>query len=171
MANENARQILRTALVEFDTTHLQKIIVAAYDRWNWDTNSATDKDWFELAEEILEERGVTATINFSPTGNNSITFSMGNGNAFPVLTVDQSNDLILGTHDKLKFTDAGCPGGYEHTLLEVTGSNLEIGHDLQLAIVEFLVNELDFGSLIALNGKRLKQVIEEKALEAVRQRL
>lgn len=171
MADKNARQILRTALFDFDTTHLQKIIVAAYDRWTWDTNSDVDKDWFEVAEEILEERGVTTKVTFNPTANNNITFHMGNGKSVPVLTVDQTLDLILGTNKNIKVTDTACPGGYEHTLLEITGGNMEIGFDLKMAIVNFLVNELDFGSLMASNGKKLKQVIEDKALDAVRNRL
>jgi hypothetical protein len=171
MADKNARDILNTALDEFDTNHLQRIIVAAYDRWNWDTGSDMDKDWFEVAEKILKERGVSTTVNSYPSGNNSISFGMGAGKSFPVLTVDQSNDVVLGTHKSLKVTDASKPGSVEHILFEVSGPNLEISYDLRRALIEFLVDELVYGTTMSMTGKNLKQVIEEKALDAVRNRL
>lgn len=171
MADEHYTKILRTALVEFDTPHLQKLIVAAYDRWTWDTGSDADKEWFEIAEEILEERGVSVVIN-NPTANTNITFQMGtNGPTIPVLTLDQNTDLTLGTGKILKIVDAKKCGAIEHEIFEVDGSNLELGWHLKQLLVDFLTNELEQICTMNSNGKYLKQVVAEKAVEAVQEAL
>lgn len=158
MADESARQILRTALVGFDVPHLQKIIVAAYDRWNWDTNSETDKDWFEIAEEILRERGVNVTMG-DPQG---INFSDGNGTSIPVLSMDvNTKELVLGTSRTLSVVDSSLPGNMTHELFEVSNSNnLELGFALKQALATFIANELNCGSTMNPSGMTIRQALE-----------
>lgn len=171
MADEQALLTMKEGLNAFDTTHLQKLIVVAYDRWNWDTGTQADKDWFDVAEEILAERGVIVT---NPTGSNTnIVFSMGaSGPTVPVLTMDSVGDLILGTKKTLKLKNSDSLGAMEHEILEADqNGNLAIGFDLKYAILNFIATELDCGTLSANNGRQLKQMIEDKALEAIRNRI
>ena len=161
MADGQAKDILRTALLDFDSIHLGKIVVAAYDRWNWDTGSEADKDWFELAEEILKERGI------------DMSNATGTGPTTPVLTMDSAGDLMLGTNATLKIRNTSNGGSpIEHDILEATQQGaLNLGVDLKYAIAEFIANELRGGSITAMNGQSLKQILEDGALAAIRNRI
>ena len=168
MADESTRQILRTALELFDDPHLQKLRVAAYDRWNWDSSSDADKDWFELAEEILTDRGV----DVNPS---TLTLSGPNG-AMPTLTLEATGDLVLGASGSIKATDSSVQGSIVHELFEVKNSNqLELGWELKIAIVSFLNQEMINGSISGNNGQTLSQALEGEvnkyAPTAVRNRL
>ena len=136
MANEQARETLRASLNEFDDSHLQKIRVAAYDRWTWDSNSESDKDWYELAEEILTDRGVDVTAN-------TINMIGPNGNPMAAITMESTGDLILGVNGSVKVTDASNPGCIQHELFGVSNSNqLQLGWELKQAIAAFVTGEI-----------------------------
>ena len=160
MADESARQILRTALEGFDVIHLQKIVVAAYDRWNWDTGSEADKDWFEIAEELLAELGVN--INMSNSNPQGLNFTNSSGVTIPVLVMDSPNqELVLGTSKTLSVVDATIPGNMTHELFEVCNSNnLQLGHELKQALVTFIANELNCGTTMNPSGMSIKQALE-----------
>jgi len=164
--------IMKEALEGFDTPHLQKLIVVAYDRWNWDTGTDADKAWFTIAEQILTERGVSVVTNIGNTTN--IVFSMGNGGpTVDVLTMDQGGDLVLGTKKSLKLKNTDAAGvTMECELFDVdTSGNLNLGWSLQQAIINFVAQEMVAGSFTANNGQHLKQIIENKAVEAIRNAL
>lgn len=159
MAYQDSKQILRVALSGFDEVHLQKIVVAAYDRWNWDTGSEVDKDWFEIAEEILKERGINVN-----TGNpQGLNFTNNSGVTIPVLTMNNSTqELVLGTSKTLSVVDSSVSGNMTHELFEVNQSNnLELGYELKQAIVAFMANEIANGTTLNHSGgQTVKQAIE-----------
>ena len=160
MADESARQILRTALEGFDILHLQKIVVAAYDRWNWDSGSELDKDWFEIAEELLAELGVN--VNMSNNNPLGLNFTDSTGVTIPVLVMDNSQkELVLGTSKTLSVVDATIPGNMTHELFEVCNSNnLVLGYALKQALATFIADELNFGNTMNPSGMTIKQAIE-----------
>ena len=177
MADQDARQILRTALEGFDAMHLQKIVVAAYDRWNWDTGSEADKDWFEIAEELLKEHGVNVNVNIN-NNSTALNFTCNAGITVPILTMDAaSQELTLGTTKTLQVTDASSASNRKHDLFEVSNNNnLELGYELKQALVEFMVKEISMGLTPNPSGQNnLKQAIESeiniKAVDAIRNRL
>jgi hypothetical protein len=154
VANEQARATLKVALDGFDDAHLQKLRVAAYDRWNWDTNSEADKDWFEIAEELLADRGVDMTAN-------TLNFAGSNGNNLPVLTLESTGDIVLGTKGSIRVTDASVPGNTKHELFMVGNSNdLQLGWELKRALVSFLNQEMLSGSISGTNGQTLSQSLD-----------
>jgi len=160
---------MREALDGFDTYHLQKLIVAAYDRWNWDTGTDADKDWFEIAEQILAERGVQVMTNTNQPNN--IVFSFANGGtAVDVLSMDNGGDLVLGTKHSLKLKNNTKTGvQMEHELLDADEhGNLEIGYDLKRAIINLIATELNGGSVSSNNGQLLSQILDDRALQAIR---
>lgn len=169
MADEQAKDILRTALAGFDTPHLGKIVVAAFDRWNWDTGSDTDKDWFEIAEEILKERGVHLNMS-NPT---AINFTDGNGVTIPILSMDNNmQDLILGTCKTVQVTDASNPSAVKHDLFEVSQSNtLQLGWELKQAIINFLQQEMNGGTMSGSSGQNLQTIFEDKITSTIRNRI
>jgi len=73
------KEVLRTALMEFDTAHLAKIHSLAYDRWNWDTGTETDKEWMDVAECILRERGINMSNNNDTPIVPKTLFDLSNG--------------------------------------------------------------------------------------------
>jgi hypothetical protein len=163
---------MKEALNGFDTPHLQKLIVVAYDRWNWDTGTDADKAWFTIAEEILTERGVSVVTNIGQTTN--IVFSMGNGGpTVDVLTMDQVGDLVLGTKQTLKLKNSDASGvTMEAELFDVdTSGNLTIGWSLQQAILNFMAQEITAGSMSTSNGQNFGTVFEEKVLQTLRNRI
>ncbi len=154
MANEQTRATLKTALNEFDDSHLQKIMVAAYDRWNWDNNAESDKDWYQLAEELLNERGVDMTAN-------TINMAGPNGNPMATITLEATGDLVLGVNGNVKVTDSSAPGNIMHELFEVrNNSQLQLGWELKQAIVSFLAQEMINGSISGNTGQTLSQALE-----------
>ena len=153
MANQEFRETLRVALSEFDSFHLHKVMVAAYDRWNWETGSEHDKDWFEVAEELLKERGV----EFNMSGNGG-TVNISGG----------PTDVVIAA-DKLKVQQ--CGGGIDHEVFQMSGGVFEFGFDMKAALVKALGDELTFGSLTTNQGRNLRDIIKEAALEAMRERL
>lgn len=172
MADEQALMVMRTALEGFDTPHLQKLIVAAYDRWNWETGTDADKDWYEIAEQILAERGIATMPNINQPNN--IVFSFANsGTQVDVLTMDGTGDLVLGTKQSLKLknnTNSGIQ--MEHELLEADAQgNLEIGFDLKVALVSFIAQELNAGSVSSNGGQNLGQIFEDKVAQTIRNRI
>lgn len=171
MADEQAL-IMKEALEGFDTPHLQKLIVVAYDRWNWDSGTDADKLWFTIAEEILTERGVSVVTNMGNTTN--ITFSMGNsGPTVDVLTMDQTGDLVLGTKQTLKLKNTDATGvTMESELFDIdTMGNLNIGWALKQAIINFMTQEMTAGSVSTNNGQNFGQHFEEKVLQTLRNRI
>ncbi len=154
VANEQARASLREALDGFDDAHLQKIRVAAYDRWNWDTNSESDKDWFEIAEELLADRGVDMTAN-------TINMAGPNGMIMPTLTLESTGDIVLGASGSIRVTDASMPGSTKHEIFAVSNSNdLQLGWELKRALVSFLNQEMLSGSISGNNGQTLSQALD-----------
>jgi hypothetical protein len=163
---------MKEALNGFDTPHLQKLIVVAYDRWNWDTGTDADKAWFTIAEQILTERGVSVVTNIGQTTN--IVFSMGNGGpTVDVLTMDQVGDLVLGTKKSLKLKNTDSAGvTMECELFDVdTSGNLNLGWSLQQAIINFMAQEITAGSMSTNNGQNFGTVFEEKVLQTLRNRI
>lgn len=169
MADEQTRDILRTALSGFDDVHLGKVVVAAYDRWNWDTGSDADKDWFEIAEEILRERG----INVNTSNPTAINFSDGNGVAIPILSMDNNmQDLVLGTCKTVQVTDASNPSAIKHDLFEVSQSNtLQLGWELKQALITFLQTEINAGTMSGDGGQNLQTIFEDKIASTIRNRI
>jgi hypothetical protein len=171
VADEQAL-IMKEALEGFDTPHLQKLIVVAYDRWNWDSGTDADKLWFTIAEEILAERGVSVVTNLGTSTN--ITFNMGaNGPTVPVLTMDQVGDLVLGTKQTLKLKNSDAVGVVmEAELFDIdTMGNLNIGWALKQAIINFMAQEMTAGSVSTNNGQTFGQHFEEKVLQTLRNRI
>jgi len=169
VADEQARLTLRAALDGFDSAHLQKVLVTAFDRWNWDSSSEMDKDWFEIAEELLKERGISV---MNTSTNNSVVFSTGQGSNLPVISVGADQNLVLGTTKTLSIKDASDPFNIKHDLFGVSNNTeLEIGWDLKRALVNFIANELNGGTVSANNGQNLKQIFEDKTMEALRNRI
>lgn len=171
MADEQALLTLKEALDGFDTPHLQKLIVAAYDRWNWDTGTQADKDWFDIAEQILAERGVGTVMN---TNNTNITFNMGgSGPSVPVLTMDSTGDLTLGTNQSLKLKNTNQVGiGTEHEIFDADQQgNFDLGWDLKQAIIKFMAQEVIAGSFSAPNGQNLSTILDDKIATTIRNRL
>ena len=171
VADEQAL-IMKEALEGFDTPHLQKLIVVAYDRWNWDSGTDADKLWFTIAEEILAERGVSVVTNLNNSTN--ITFNMGaNGPTVPVLTMDQVGDLVLGTKQTLKLKNTDAAGvTMEAELFDIdTMGNLNIGWALKQAIINFMAQEMTAGSVSTNNGQNFGQHFEEKVLQTLRNRI
>ena len=155
MADENPKEVLRKALSSFDTLHLHKLMATAYDRWTWDTNSDVDKQWFEVAEELLKERGMEMALN-------------GNSTAPNVIAVQSGCDLTLRS-DKLVMenTYSNVPA----ELFEWQNGKLQIAFGLKEALVEFLTNELDYGYLTGSNGRNLKDSVGDTATKAMKDRL
>ena len=139
MADEQARQTLRKALEEFDTIHLHKLMVLAYDRWNWESASDFDKQWFEVAEEILKEKGV---ISQPPNMD---------------LTISAARMLMNGMGGN----------GLQRELFTAKNGSVELGFDLKQMILEFITNELNYGCLTDNNGRSMKSSIESVAIGAI----
>lgn len=143
MADEQARQTLRTALADFDITHLQKLMVLAYDRWNWESASDFDKQWFEVAEEILKERGMTSQVS-------------------------SSIDFAIHVDRMVMNGQGGASGnGLQRELFTAHNGNVELGLDLKQMILEFVTNELNYGYLTDNNGRSMKSSIESVAIGAI----
>lgn len=169
MADEQTRDILRTALSGFDDVHLGKVVVAAYDRWNWDTGSDADKDWFEIAEEILRERG----INVNTSNPITIDFYDSNGVSIPILSMENNmQDLVLGTCKTVQVTDASHPSAIKHDLFEVSQSNtLQLGWELKQALINFLQTEINAGTMSGDGGQNLQTIFEDKIASTIRNRI
>ena len=162
MADEQARLTLRNALNEFDTPHLRKLSAAAYDRWNWDSNSEADQLWYEVSREILEERGENMS---NPNGVN-ISMNDNNGQSISVLELDSCGDLILGvgTGGSVRVKDA-TPNfnNIEHEVFKLNGSSdLELGYELKRAIVKFITDEMMFGTTTDSNGKSIQNTLHSE---------
>ena len=156
MADENPKEILRRALSSFDTLHLHKLMATAYDRWTWDTNSDLDKQWFEVAEELLKERGMEMALN-------------GNSSTQPnVIGVQSGCDLTIRS-DKLVIenTYSSVPAD----LFEWQNGKLQIAFGLKEALVEFLTNELDHGYLSSSNGRNLRDTVGDAAAKSIKERI
>ncbi len=149
--------VVRTAMAEFDTPHLCKLSALIYDRWNWDTGSAIDHRWMEIADEILKERGVSLNMTQSNPGSG------------PMITCDPNGpqELIIKA-DKLILEDP--IGGNRSTLFE-SFAGVEIGYDLKQAIVKFIDDELQNKITMSPNGKYLKDILAEATAEAIRDKL
>ena len=178
MADEQAKLTLRNALTEFDTLHLQKLSQAAYDRWNWDSGSEADRLWYEVSNELLEERkqmsDSNGNISFSMNPNNS-----GNVGNVDVMTLDQCGDLILGTgaSGRVAVRDGSVPNSVEHELFKVDyNHDLELGYELKRAMAKFISEELQGMTCTTdSSGRTIKQIIDTliqvEAPNAVRNRL
>lgn len=149
--------VVRSAMAEFDTPHLCKLSALIFDRWNWDTGSEIDKRWMEIADEILQERGVN--LNMSQTSPN-------NG---PMITCDPngSQELILKV-DKLTLEDP--VGGAKGVLFE-SFAGVELGFELKQAILKFLEQELQTKNVMSPQGHYLKDILAEASANAVREKL
>lgn len=156
MADETPKEVLRKALSSFDTLHLHKLMATAYDRWTWDTNSDVDKQWFEVADELLKERGMEMSLN-------------GNSSTQPnVIGVQSGCDLTLKV-DKLVMENTY--GSVPSDLFEWQNGKLIIGFGMKEALVEFLTNELDYGSLYSSNGRKLRDTVGDAAALAIKERI
>jgi hypothetical protein len=145
--------VVRSAMAEFDTPHLCKLSALIYDRWNWDTGSAIDERWMEIADEILKERGV------------SLNMSQANPNSGPMITCDPSGPQeLLIRADKLTLVDP--LGGGKSTLFE-SFSSVELGLELKQAIVKFIDDELQNKNTMSINGKYLKDILAKATAEAM----
>lgn len=153
MADENHKEVLRKALSSFDTVHLHKLMATAYDRWTWDTDSDVDKQWFEVAEELLKERGMdVALIN-----NNAIqSIGVTNGD----FTIKSDKLLMENTYSSMPSE-----------LFEWQNGKLQIAHGLKEALVEFLVREIESGVLWSTAGKDLGEAIGDVAIKAMKEKL
>jgi len=155
VADENPKEVLRKALSSFDTLHLHKLMVTAYDRWTWDTNSDVDKQWFEVADELLKARGMEMALN-------------GNSTAPNVIGVQSGCDLTIQS-DKLVM--ANTYGSTPADLFEWQNGKLQIAFGLKEALVEFLTQELDYGALCSSTGRDLKESVGDAAMKAIKDRI
>ncbi len=150
MADQDPRETLRVALREFDNLHLQMVRRTAYDRWCWDSGSESDKDWFEVADEILrDERGIT----FDMSGN-------GIPDGLSITAGANATDLVIAAH-QVKLREPG--NTLEHELFGFENGQVAPGFALKLALVNFIINELNFGSTMGQNGLNVRQMVEQIA--------
>jgi hypothetical protein len=149
--------VVRSAMAEFDTVHLCKLSALIFDRWNWDTGSEIDKRWMEIADEILQTRGV------------NLNMSQSNPNSGPMITCDPNGpqELIIKA-DKLTLED---PVGGTRSVLFESFAGVELGFELKKAIVKFMDDELQNKNTLSMSGKYLKDIIAEAAADAVREKL
>ena len=155
MADENPKEVLKKALSSFDTLHLHKLMATAYDRWTWDTNSDVDKQWFEVADELLKERGMEMALN-------------GNSTAPNVIAVQSGCDLTIKS-DKLVM--ANTYGSVPADLFEWQNGKLKIAFGMKEALVEFLTNELDYGGLRSTAGRTISDSVGDAAMKAIKDRI
>ena len=114
-----------------------------YDIWTWDTMSEVDREWFEVCDELIAEKGEALS---NSNGTNDIQF------AAEKITLQDPNAGI---------------GGYESILFECSGGSVQIGFDLKYAIVNAIAEEIVYGRM----GSNLADLIKQKAMEAVREKL
>jgi hypothetical protein len=151
MADENSRDTLKTALSDFDIPHLHKIMVAAYDRWCWDSGSTADKDWFQVAEELLKEQGVTSNMTaLKEGGNRSLRFT----------NVDEMTMSACYLNDP-------CQEQVLFKIGDATG-RLELGYDLQQAIVRAIGDEVTYDATPTNQGCSLRYLIQSIIRETIR---
>lgn len=149
--------VVRSAMAEFDTPHLCMLSALIFDRWNWDTGSAIDERWMEIADEILKERGVDLNMSQSNPTNG------------PMILCDPKGPQELKIKaNKLTLVDP--VGGGKSTLFEAFGT-VELGLELKQAIVKFIDAELENKTVMSMNGKYLKDILAKAATEAVRESL
>lgn len=152
MADQDPRETLKVALSGMGTATLQAIVRAAYDRWNWDTGSDSDKEWFEVAEELLAEQGVGTMKNLG-------------------LMVDSGGDITLNTSNTLKVKHPNNSMDHELFTVATTG-NLGLGCELKDELATFLANEINgVSTTYTFNGQTLKTVLEDMVLQALRSRI
>ena len=149
--------VVRSAMAEFDTPHLCKLSALIFDRWNWDTGSAIDERWMEIADEILKERGVNLNMSQSTPGS------------APMISCDPSGsqELVIKAR-KLVLEDP--VGGSRSTLFD-SFSTIELGYELKQAIVKFIADEIETKSTMATNGKYLQDILREASAKAVKDKL
>lgn len=156
VADQDPRETLRVALREFDTPHLQRLRTAAYDRWTWDSGSQIDRDWFEVADEILrEERGVVFDMSGSNPFGSGIVIGAGN---MPTHLKIAAEKVVMENPNSM---------GMDHEIFEFSGGQLDMGFALKALLVKVLGDELAFGSLTTSQGVNLRSAIEMIAAGSV----
>ena len=158
MADQDFRETLRVALRDFDDNHLHKVMVAAYDRWCWDSGSEMDKDWYEVADELLKERGVMSSSSTLSFGGNATGVSIGSSD--PI--VDQ--DLVISAK-KVQGRDPGST--WDRELFDFS-SGCELGFDLKQAVAD-AVAEFMTNGLSTKQGLTLRDIVKQAAKDAIRE--
>ena len=152
MADESPREQLRVALQDLDSNALHTLMVAAYDRWCWESASEMDKDWYEVADEILKERGV-----MSSSSGIQLFPQNGGGVGAPMLTLNQMPQNVTIKANKL-VTQA--PNNtVDHDVFDLSNGNFELGFDLKNAIMMLILQEMNSGTF-TWNGRGLRQEVE-----------
>lgn len=173
MVDEKAKLTLRESLSGFDTIHLHKLAQAALDRWNWDSGNGVDRLWYDVAQELLEERKVSGN-----DGDVTISMNPNNSGAVDVITMNSIGDLVFGTGNsgQVLLKDASIPNAMEHELFQVNANDeLKLGYELQKAIASFVAQEINNQTTVDSCGRSIKQAVDSEiqieAPNAVRNRL
>lgn len=145
-------EVLRPALEEFDNEHLIKLYALVFDRWNWNSDSEADKEWMDMADSILRERGIDVE-----RGYDMIKQLRGRQGSLKL----HSHGGPLNIESKgLEITEPGQT--FAHELFKVNNGSLEFGYELAQLLVDRLVDEISiYGSTTSSHGSQsIKSALE-----------